>query len=287
MSDNETPLPVPVRKETVKTYGKVLHRSRKCVVCTHRESAVINLMRARDHLSLDEISEIKGISKAALRIHFDNHFIVNKTNSDIIALKEDASPEANEIVESIIEGDIDIFAGAQGILESKAQRLNPILSRLKELTSTMETEKLEDFETQEYVALNKLAESIENSMLKTYQIVDKRLLPFKREELSNAILSYKLKILKKMLDKVQLVLLEFEKVPNYRTFVAELRSALAEHFNKIEDDILQSGGTLTNPYEGNSNSNSFTRDARDLEFAKAGNEVELDDYDVYFDEDPS
>lgn len=280
MSDNDVLAPAIIPKSNggIKTYGKRIHRSRLCPICTHRDIKEINLMRARDHMSLDEIHTIKNVSISALRTHFNNHFIINKTNRDIIAVKEDGSSEASEIIETIFEGDVDIFAGAQGVLESKAQRLNPILNRLKKLTTELEVNGLEDFETQEYMALNKLAEDIENSMFKTFQVVDKRLLPFKREEISNAILSYKLKILKKMLDRIQLVLVEYEKKPEYNNLIRDLRATLAEHFNKIEDEILQSGGTIVNPYETSvSDTNTFLKDARDLELAKKDISIDEDE----------
>ena len=65
-----------------------------------------------------------------------------------------------------------------------------------------------------------------------------------REDLSNAILSYKLGILSKLLDDIQVVFIQFEKNPVYNSLVRNLRQALSERFNLLEDNILKSGGVL-------------------------------------------
>jgi len=97
---------------------------------------------------------------------------------------------------------------------------------------------------QEFFQMNKLAEEVENSILKTWQIIDKKLFPISREDLSNAILSYKLGVLSKILDDIQIVFVEFEKNSYYTDLIKNLRTALSERFNFLEDSILKSGGIL-------------------------------------------
>lgn len=225
-------------------FGKKLKYSRLCPICAHPEKVEIQLLRARDHLTYEQISDLKNVRVAALRIHFENHYIVSIPNSQIIALRDEGSKEANELIEKVLEGELDLFSGAKGVLEAKAQRLSIVKRRILELSNSIETNSLEEFETAEFINLNKLAESIENSMLKAYQIVDKQLIPFNSEERSNAILSYKLKVLSKMLDQIQITLLEFERRPEYSFLINDLRIALASRFNQIEDEIVKSGGVV-------------------------------------------
>jgi len=239
----ETPT-TSIQEEDTATYGRVLKRSTICTVCNHPQYREINLMRARDHMPLDEISRLMLVSVDALRIHFKNHYMISESNSRIIALREDASPEANELVRKIFDKEIDLFSGAQSVLESKAERLNAIRSRMQLLTDRQEIDALDDIETAEFISLNKLAEETENSVLKAYQIIDKKLFPMKKEELSNAILQYKLNILSKMLDQIQIVFLEFESNAQFKPLIDELRRALASRFNQIEDEILKSGGIM-------------------------------------------
>jgi hypothetical protein len=225
-------------------FGKKLKHSRLCPICIHVDKMEIQLLRSRDHLTYEQISTLKNVRVAALRIHFENHFIVSTPNSQVIALREEGSKEANELIEKVLEGDLDLFSGATGVLEAKAQRLSIVKRRILELSNLMETNSLEEFETAEFINLNKLAESIENSMFKVIQIADKQLIPFSSEERANAVLSYKLKVLTKMMDKIQITLLELERRPEYAFLINDLRIALASRFNQIEDEIVRSGGVM-------------------------------------------
>lgn len=225
-------------------YGKKLKHSRLCPICTHTDKMEIQLLRARDHLTYQQISDLKNVRVAALRIHFENHYIVSISNSQVLTIREEGSKEANELIEKILEGDLDLFSGVRGILEAKAQRLSIVKRRILELSNNMETNSLEEFETAEFINLNKLAESIENSMFKAFQVADKQLIPFNSEERANAVLSYKLKVLSKMLDQIQITLLEFERRPEYSFLINDLRIALASRFNQIEDEIVKSGGVV-------------------------------------------
>lgn len=225
-------------------YGKKLKHSRLCPICTHSDKVEIHLLRARDHLTYQQISDLKNVRVAALRIHFENHFIVSTTNAQVLAVKEEGSKEANELIEKILEGELDLFSGVRGVLEAKAQRYSIVKRRILELSNSIETNSLEEFETAEFINLNKLAENIENSILKAYQIADKQLIPYNSEERANAILSYKLKVLGKMLDQIQITLIEFERRSEYSNLINDLRVALASRFNQIEDEIVKSGGVV-------------------------------------------
>ena len=225
-------------------FGKKLKHSKLCPICIHTDKMEIQLLRARDHLTYEQISTLKNVRVAALRIHFENHFIVSTPNSQVIALREEGSKEANELIEKVLEGELDLFSGVTGVLGAKAQRLSIVKRRILELSNLMETNSLEEFETAEFINLNKLAESIENSMFKVIQIADKQLIPFSSEERANAVLSYKIKVLTKMMDQIQITLLELERRPEYAFLINDLRIALAARFNQIEDEIVKSGGVI-------------------------------------------
>jgi len=246
--DNEV---VPVTKDftleikDTSTYGKVIKRSTLCSICLRDDCNEINLLRARDHLSYEKIVRLKNVSQEALDIHFRKHYHIAGHNQKILRIKEDISPEANELVQKIFDKELDIFSGIQSVLESKAERLLPIRDRMRYLTDRQEISALEEFEIGELIELNKLAESIENSIIKTYQVMDKRLFPVKKEELANAVLSYKLEVLTKILDRFKVVLARFEKVPEYAELIGHLRQTLAEEFNQVEDEIIKSGGIMS------------------------------------------
>lgn len=237
-------------QEIVEQYGRYHRRSKICTICRNSSHMDINLMRARDHMSLDDIHAQTGISREALQTHFKTHFILSKNHRQIIELQESGSTEANEIVEKILEREIDLFSAAEGVLHTKSKRLNIISSRLDDLSDEMEAGGLEDFETGEFIQLHKLSNEIENDILKTYQIIDKKLFPFKQEELSNAVLNYKIRILKQMLEQIHITLVDFEQQEEHTEVVQAIRMALANRINRIEDDILKSGGMIQ--YQSNS-----------------------------------
>ena len=247
MAENEV---VPTQTIQIdESFGRYLKRSRLCPICTNRDHMGVNMMRARDKLNYDEMMERTGFSLETLEIHFKNHFSISKNNRMLIELREgENSTEASELISKIMEGEIDLFSGAVAVLDSKAERLHPIRERMKRLSDHLETDNLDQFETQEFLQLNKLAEEIENSIFKMYQVVDKKLFPVRREELITAVLNYKLSILTKILDRVHIRLCELENVPRYNStnveFVDLIRRALASDFNKIEEEIMKSGGVI-------------------------------------------
>ncbi|HRZ18480.1 MAG TPA: hypothetical protein P5136_00245 [Methanofastidiosum sp.] len=230
--------------ENTDYFGKYVKKSRACSICIRQDHMEINLMRARDHMKLSDIATNKTVSMDMLNLHFNNHFIISDNIQKILNILENSSKESNELVNAILEGNADLYAGAQGVLEAKGQRLHMVQQRIKELSDYQESRVLEDSEMIEFIKLNQVAEDIENSILKTYQIIDKKLFPMSREELSNAILSYKYGILKKMLDDIQIVFLEFEKNDYYAPLIKNLRISLSERFNLLEDSILKSGGVI-------------------------------------------
>ncbi len=238
---------VPTNYNDIKKYGKQITRSHLCAICTSPHHDRINLLRSRDHLTLDEIVDqvrAPGVTLQNLDKHFRNHFHISKQHNDIISLKESNVPENLEIVSKVLEGELDIFAASQSILDVKAKRLHMIMARIEFINALNEDDSADDVDKQEFFALNKLATDLENSMEKIYQIMDKKLFPSTKDELSNAVLQYKLNVLSKIIDGVQLVLLELEKDPKYFVVIQEIRSILASRIGNLEDEILKSGGII-------------------------------------------
>jgi len=225
-------------------YGKYVKKSRLCPICIRRDHMEINYLRARDHTPYSDISVQKQITIDSLDIHFRNHFVVSKNNQQLLDLRENSSQEANDIIQRILEGDVDLFGGAQSVLQSKVQRLNDIKSRLKFLSDQQEIDNLDDIEKQEYILLHKLAEGIENSIMQIHQILDKKLFPSNKEELMKATLSYKLSVLAKFVDDIVVILIELEKNTEYRDLIHQIRRALSQRVSAIETIILKSGGEI-------------------------------------------
>jgi len=228
------------------SYGKYAKRSRVCPVCLRHDHMEINRMRACEYKTLGQIAAEKSISPKEIGNHFRNHFVISKNNQDIINLREDTNQEANEIITKIFDGDIDLYGGATSVLESKAQRLKPILNRIGQLEDNREAELdgLEDIETQELIMLEKLAEEIENSIMKVYQIIDKKVFPTNKEDIAKAVLSYKHSVLRKFVDNIIIVLMDFEKQPEYRDLVQQIRVALSQRVSYLEASILKTGGVM-------------------------------------------
>ena len=226
------------------TFGKYSKKSRICTVCMRRDHMEINRMRAQDHMTYDDIVRLKGISRDALDVHFRKHFYISKHNQDILDLKEDSSQEANDIITRALEGDVDLFGGGLSVIESKAQRLSDIKNRLRYLSDRAELNTLDDVEKQEYIALNKLAEDIENSIVKVQQIIHKKIFPSSKEELAKAVMSYKLSVLSKFVDDIVLVLIELEKNPDYKEVVHQIRLSLSQRVSFLEAKVLKSGGVI-------------------------------------------
>lgn len=226
------------------THGYYIKRSRICPICIRPDHMEINMLRARDKQTLPYISRNKSVAMETLGTHFKNHFLISPRDKQILDLMENNSDEANAIVEKVMEGEIDLFASSSAVLESKAQRLHIIKERLKRLSDNMEIDALEDTEKQEFILLNREASAIEDSIVRIYQIIDKKLFPSSREELSKAILTYKLSVLKKLIDSIVLVFLNYEKRPEFMDLISFLRRDLASRVNSIEADILKSGGVV-------------------------------------------
>jgi len=226
------------------SFGHYVKKSRICPICIRHDHMEINQLRARDHLSYHDIVSAKSVTLDALRLHFKSHFIISKNNQQLLELKENSSEESNEIVQRILEGEVDFFGGAMSVLQSKVQRLQPINDRIKKLSDEQEIDNLDDIETQEFILLNKLAEGIENSIMKVHEMMDKKLFPSNKEEIAKATLSYKLSVLSKFVDDIVIVLLEFEKNSEYTDLVHQVRRALSQRVSALETIILKSGGEI-------------------------------------------
>ena len=231
----------------VKRYGRQLTNSHLCAVCLSKHHNQINLLRGRDHKTLDEICntiQAPGITVANLEKHFKNHFILTKASSDIISLKEENSPEATELVRKVLENEIDIFSAGQSILEVKSKQTHFLMNRIEFLNAHLEEDSADDIDKQEFAALNKVLTEVTNSMTKIYVIMDKKLFPSSKDDLSNAVLQYKLNVLSKIIDNIQLALLELELNPKYYEVIQQIRAALASRIGNIEDEILKTGGMM-------------------------------------------
>jgi hypothetical protein len=248
MSDKQIPITIP--EDDSDLYGKYTRKSRACSICTDPSHMEINMLRAKQHMSLDDISKLKGISLNMLQTHFDSHFILFPSVAKLINLKESNTAESQAIITSILEGNLDIYAGASGVLESEGMRLKMLQDRLKELRDYQESRILSNDETIEYNQLHILLLKTENQIVKHYQVIRDNLYPLNSKDgLANAFLSFKIDALEKMINDVQLELLEYEKDPKYTDLIRQLRYTLSKRFNYLEEGILKSGGVLERPVE--------------------------------------
>jgi len=231
-------------------YGKKIKNSRLCPICKDRSRMRVNLARARDHMTIEDISTRFGFPMEALEIHFKSHFQVSKENRRIIELREQESTEANEFVEVLLEGNLDFFCAVTAVLESKAKRINAFSNRIDFLTDYQEIDDLGAFETSELMQLNRELGKLETDALKAHELLFKKILPGGKEEMKNAVIAYKYSILSKMLDAIQVSLNEFESRPEYEDLIRNLRSMLASKFNKIEEEVLKSGGIVASIESG-------------------------------------
>jgi len=253
MSDNlpkkyeDAPTAVAISSVEDPQYGKYIRRSKICSVCNRSNHMEINLLRARQHMTLSDIATQEGFDMKILKLHFDNHFILLPNVQKIIDLKENTSREARDLVAGILDGSVDLYSTGKAVLQSKIQRLYPITQRLKKFADMEEDDAtpLEEIEIQEKIQLHKLATDIENDILKTEQVLDKKVFG-SREELSNAMLSYKHDFVSKILDAVKVELMRLENDPADAPTVNKLKHALAQRFNMIEELIFQSGGLPSN-----------------------------------------
>jgi hypothetical protein len=166
---------------TETAFGKYTKKSRVCPICLRMDHMDINALRGRDHLTYREISRQKQVTEESLDTHFRNHFIISSSNQKILDLKENNSSEANEIVNKILEGNIDLFSALQSVLVGQAQKLHMINERIKRLSDNQEIDNLDDVERQEFILLNKLALSIEDKIVNIHQLMDKKLFPTNQE----------------------------------------------------------------------------------------------------------
>jgi hypothetical protein len=250
---DENNYPVPQKIETngiiqyepvkIGNYGTVVRRSTICPICLRNDCMKINLARARDHKKFTIIAAEFGTSIENLRTHFRGHFIIQESQQTIIDYKEDDSTEAKEIVTKIFDKNTDIVDGAQSVLQSKAERLTELNAIRHELADRREINALDDVEKQEYVQYHKLINDLENSILQTYVVLDKKIWG---KDLGNAVTSYKMSILQKLVDQVILVFLEFEKKsPEFQAMIKEMRIELSKRINEMEELISKSGGLIT------------------------------------------
>ena len=231
-------------------YGKYSRKSRACSICTRDDHMEINMLRAKKHMALKDISQLKGISIDMLQTHFSNHFILAPTVFKLINLKENTNQESQDIITAILEGNFDIYAGTSGVLESEGMQLKMLQDRLKELRDYQETRILTNDETIEYNQIHLLLLKTSNQIVKHYQIIRDNLYPLNSKDgLANAFLSFKIDALEKMINDVQIELLEYEKDPKYTDLIKQLRYTLSKRFNYLEENILKSGGFLEKPVE--------------------------------------
>jgi hypothetical protein len=240
--------------KTLSQHGKYIRKSLLCPVCSRTDHAQINLMRARDHMSISEISSATGIPPGLLEKHFEKHYLISPQNQKILALKEDTSQEAKEIVAKLMSGEIDIHGSLAAVLKGKAQRLNEIYSTLNEYNARrdIDFDGLSSFEIEEWVALNKLATEIENSIVKTIHLADKKLFSLSKNVEKSAVQAYELQILSKMIDSIQLALRDIESEGEVEKLVIQkIRRKLADYFNAMEDAILKSSTLLSDTDQEN------------------------------------
>lgn len=224
-------------------YGYYAKRSSLCDICQSDIHMKINLYRSREYFSLKEICKKFEISPELLKTHFQNHYILSPKSQQIINLKESDSQEAKEIISYVFEKNIDLMDGIDAVLKAKVKRLHPITMRIQEIADLQEKEDLTDTEKQEYIMLNRLATETEDGISKLIINREKMMFPFKREEITQALMSFKMEVLKKIIDSFVLKLIKLEKVnTHYKEVVQELRSALSSAFNQMEEEIIKTSG---------------------------------------------
>jgi hypothetical protein len=160
-------------------YGKYVQRSMACPVCTHSRHNAINLMRAKEFKTYKEMSaELGNVSEKILRRHFEHHYIISAASQKLLDLKENTSPAAVELVRQIMEEDLDLVAGAKGVMKSKAMELSMITRRLEALQEAFDVNYFDDLEdgvldnTEMFIKLCRAKKDVEKSLLDTYKILD-------------------------------------------------------------------------------------------------------------------
>lgn len=245
LEQQSTEVLIPEQQIIQTLFGKYIKKSRICPVCMRHDHMEINRMRAVDHLLIGQIMDTKGLTRDVLDSHFSKHFIISKHNQDIIDLQEDSSQEANEIVRRALEGEIDLFGGAQAAKESKAQRLVGIRERIKELEDriSLNREEAESIDRQECIMYHKEAGNIENDIFKIEQALHKSVLPSSKEDLMRAFINFKLNSFSKFVDAIILILVEIEREhPEWTDIIQLIRLMLAPRITAIQADIMKSSG---------------------------------------------
>ena len=226
-------------------YGELLRPSKVCNICNRADRVAIHAARGRDHKTLKEISEEFGVSKNDLNRHFLNHYILTSANQEIINIVENTDAVLNDVTTQIFEGATDLVKSSSSLLRSYAKNLQVVQNRINTLSDDLERDMLEPDELIEFQSLQKIALDIGKNMQKSLSIIDKRLYPKDQDDLFNSILHYKLDVLKKFLDSILVVFSEFEhKSPAYSIMIHEIKESLRVRFNRLEEDVLNSGGSL-------------------------------------------
>ena len=226
-------------------YGELLRPSKVCNICNRTDRVAIHAARGRDHKTLKEISEEFRVSRTDLTRHFSNHYLLTSANQEIINIVENTDATTNDITTSIFEGTTDLVKSSSALLRSFAKNLKVVQNRIDVLSDELERDLLEEDELAEFQNLQKIALDIGKNMQKSLSIVDKKLFPKDSDDLFNSILHYKLDVLKKFLDSILVVFSEFEhRGPEYAKMIFEMREVLRSRFNRLEEEVLNSGGSL-------------------------------------------
>lgn len=236
--------PINYNPVDVEKYGHTIRVSKLCPVCRDSRVHAIQLARAKDFKSYKEIAAEFGLAPEAIRKHFEDHYSLSNYSLQLINLKEDTTPEAKVLITRLFEGSTDLLDGASAVLKAQAGQIAAIQSRLEIIKDKLELDNAETEDKLEFMQLNKLLKDINDSVIKTYQIIDKKIFPARKEELASAVLAYKLDTLEKMLNAVKVVLAQYQNDPAYAPLVLQLRMDLAKKFDALGDEILKSGGML-------------------------------------------
>lgn len=245
----ESTTPVVYQGEDDRQYGHMVRSSAMCNICRNTNIHKIHLARARDFKTYREISEKFGVPYESVKKHFDNHYALSEYSLKAIALKENTTPEAKELISKIFDGKTDFLEGSSAVLRSKVSALHSINARIEALTDKNEIDSAEDIDKQEYIALHKLRQNDENDIIKIYALMDKKIFPVRKEELASAVLAYKLEVLQRIFDEVALTIGRLRGLPEYAHCVEALAAELATRFNQLEISILNSGGIIPSAAE--------------------------------------
>ena len=229
-------------------YGKYLVQSVACSLCMSHKHNEINLLRVKKHMKFSDMAKPLDVSEKLIRKHFESHFIPSAATQRILNLAENTSQEAMEVVTNIMEGNLDIYAGLDLVLKSKAERLIDGKERLREMKAARASGNFSEEETDDtsnWCMVNKIVNDIEKSMVSAYELANNSLFPGGKDETSAAILSFKMGIAQGYVDRILGVLIQYENShPELANSMMDLKRAFAAQFNDIELSIMKSGGRL-------------------------------------------